>query len=49
MPYDYDNAEGWDCDPFAQVLYDEPDRNEDDDWQEIALDRFGDRLVNGDY
>lgn len=52
MPYDCENSEGWDCDPFAQIEMDENTLDETDDtgdWQEICLDRWGDRLVNGDY
>lgn len=47
--------EGWDCDPFAQVIVEPYDLEldiEDDegDWQVLALDRFGDRNVNpGNY
>ena len=41
----------WDCDPDAIVPaepYDEglDDEDAESEWQVIALDRFGDRLVN---
>lgn len=47
-----DDSTAWDCDPFF-VPCNEPydlDLNDEDesDWQVIALDRFGDRLVRGD-
>ena len=51
---DEDYYEAWDCDPdmcFEDMSYD-LDLYEDDstgDWQVIALDRFGDRQVNGNY
>lgn len=46
--------EAWDCDPFADVIVEDCDIDldeEDDkgDWQVIVLDRFHDRLVNGEY
>lgn len=40
----------WDCDPEAHMELDVEELDCDgDDWQCIALDRFGDRLVNGRY
>jgi len=48
MPYDSDYSEGWDCDPNAVFDLDESTLDEEDasgDWQEVCLDRFGDRLV----
>lgn len=47
------DGEAWDCDPDAQVIvepYDLGLDEEDDegDWQVIVLDRFGDRMVNGE-
>jgi len=47
-----DDGEAWDCDPDAIVIV-EPydvglDEEDSDDWQVIALDRFGDRMVNGE-
>lgn len=46
--------EAWDCDLFANVTvnhYDLDIDEEDDksDWQIIALDRFYDRQIRGDY
>lgn len=46
--------EAWDCDPFARPLVDTVDADldeEDDtgDWQVLALDRFGDRMVNANW
>jgi len=42
----------WDCDPFVE-LDDETDQLDEEDasgdWQTIALDRWGDRLINGRY
>lgn len=54
MTYDEDYSEGWDCDPDAVVACDSYDEGLDEtddtgDWQVLALDRFGDRNVNGDY
>ena len=48
MPYDDEYSEGWDCDPFAIIAQDIDDRDEESDWQSICLDRWGDRLVNGE-
>ena len=44
----------WDCDPDAMIFpepYDAELNEEDDqgDWQVLALDRFGDRSVNGNW
>lgn len=49
-----DNAstEAWDCDLFfvAESLdYDLDIDYESDDWQIIALDRFGDRFIQRNY
>ena len=49
-----DETVAWDCDLFTEVFmeaYDIDLEEEDDegDWQVIALDRFYDRQVNGDY
>ena len=44
--------EAWDCDLFTEVTVDDYDLDideEDDDWQIIALDRFYDRQIRGDY
>lgn len=46
--------EAWDCDIFVQHIeepYDLDLDEEDDegDWQVIVLDRFGDRMVNGNW
>ena len=44
--------EAWDCDLFTEVTVDDYDldiNEEDDDWQIIALDRFYDRQIRGDY
>lgn len=46
-----EHEEAWDCDPEAEVSAEEYDAGldeEDDegDWQVLALDRFGDRIVN---
>lgn len=54
MDYDSEFSEGWDCDPSAVIqndMYDAGLDEEDDegDWQVLALDRFGDRMVNGDW
>lgn len=51
--YDSDYSEGWDCDPGAVLLvepYDEglDETDDEGDWQVLALDRFGDRAVNGE-
>lgn len=58
-PHHYDSIDveretAWDCDPhvtFEDQAYDAGLDEEDDegDWQVIALDRFGDRMVNGDW
>lgn len=46
--------EAWDCDPLfvAEDLSYDLDLDEEDDegdWQVIVLDRFGDRMVNGEW
>jgi hypothetical protein len=44
-------GEAWDCDLFfvPECLdYDLELDEEEGDWQVIVLDRFGDRLVNGE-
>lgn len=52
-PYEDElRTEAWDCDPDALVALDddmaELDEEEaETDWQVLALDRFGDRLVTG--
>lgn len=46
MDYDNEFSEGWDCDPNAHLADDSDYRDEEDstgDWQEICLDRWGDR------
>lgn len=51
---DFD-GEAWDCSPdfIPDYAGDYEELDEDnypfEDWQVIALDRFGDRLVNGRY
>ena len=52
MLYTDDYSEGWDCDPTATFLDETDQRDESDDtgdWQDICLDRWGDRMVNGEY
>ena len=48
----HDEATAWDCDLFfvpEALDYDLDIDYEDDDWQTLALDRFADRSINGDY
>lgn len=50
----HENKMAWDCDLFAEVDADAIDLEldlEDDtgDWQVLALDRYGDRLINPNY
>jgi hypothetical protein len=47
-------TEAWDCDPFfiheeCGVFSDIDEEDDEGDWQIVVLDRFGDRLVNGDW
>ena len=51
--FNHDESCAWDCDPFfvpEPMAYDLDLDEEDDegDWQVIVLDRFGDRMVNGE-
>lgn len=48
-----DPETAWDCDPSFQPILEDYDLDLDEtdsesDWQVICLDRFGDRLVNGE-
>ena len=52
--WDIDPTVAWDLDPFfifPEESYDmELDETEDEtDWQVLVLDRFGDRMVNGEW
>lgn len=52
MHYDETYSAGWDCDPTAILDLDDDCIDEEDaygDWQSIACDRWGDRLIQGDY
>lgn len=47
-------TEAWDCDPFTRLSADPYDLELDEedsesDWQVLALDRFGDRMVNANW
>lgn len=51
--WDHDPTTAWDCDPFMIMPNESYDLDLDDeldrtDWQVLALDRFGDRTVNGE-
>lgn len=50
----HDLTEAWDCDPFfipecLDYDLDVDCEDSESDWQILALDRFGDRTINGDY
>lgn len=49
MTQEPEHAEAWDCNPFhvhtAEEVDSDLDEEDNDNWQQLILDRFHDRLV----